>query len=400
VRASTIVMIGFAVLFGLLAVVLAQSWLNSTAEARMKSLEASKKPMTTQTIVVAGKPLRYGNELAAQSLREITWSDAELPKGAFSTISDVLKDGKRIVLTAIEPNEPVLSVKITGAGQRATLSALVGPGMKAVTIRVNDVDGVGGFVQPGDRVDVALTRQVDKENASTQVVLQNIRVLAVDQVADERNANGGRKVGDLEVDTVGHRSSLAGSISTLSLLLRKAGERHPRSRARHAQGSLQRRGRGRRPRLVHHGHGETRRGKGRLQRSCRENQGRHRDDGPGNRCTKSKKISGTVQTGGEVAVNNENRRRAAAIGRRHWEMGQTGRGPAQAREQGAAPRQAGCWHAWRCWHRRPTVARATVLRDQWRQAHPHRRRDRRQTEDLRIEDAFPMSRSAIRRSRM
>ena len=225
-RASTIVMIGFAVLFGLLAVVMAQSWLNSAAEARMKSLEASKKPMVTQTIVVAGKPLRYGNELAAQSLREITWSDAELPKGAFSTISDVLKDGKRIVLTAIEPNEPVLSVKITGAGQRATLSALVGPGMKAVTIRVNDVDGVGGFVQPGDRVDVALTLQVDKENASTQVVLQNIRVLAVDQVADERNANPAvAKSATLEVDTVGaQKLSLAGSIGTLSLLLRKAGE--------------------------------------------------------------------------------------------------------------------------------------------------------------------------------
>lgn len=225
-RASTIVMIGFAVLFGLLAVVLAQSWLNSTADARMKSLEASKKPMVTQTIVVAGKPLRYGNELTAQSLREIIWSDAELPNGAFAKISDVLKDGKRIVLTAIEPNEPVLSVKITGAGQRATLSALVGPGMKAVTIRINDVDGVGGFVLPGDRVDVSLTRQVDKENASTQVVLQNVRVLAVDQVADERNANPAvAKSATLEVDTAGaQKLSLAGSIGTLSLLLRKAGE--------------------------------------------------------------------------------------------------------------------------------------------------------------------------------
>ena len=225
-RASTIVMIGFAVLFGLLAVVLAQSWLNNTAEARMKSLEASKKPMASKSIVVAGKPLRYGNELTAQSLREITWSDAELPNGSFAKISDVLKDGKRIVLTAIEPNEPVLSVKITGAGQRATLSALVGPGMKAVTIRVNDVDGVAGFVLPGDRVDVALTRQVDKENASTQVVLQNVRVLAVDQVADERNANPAvAKSATLEVDTVAaQKLSLAGSIGTLSLLLRKAGE--------------------------------------------------------------------------------------------------------------------------------------------------------------------------------
>jgi pilus assembly protein CpaB len=219
-------MIGFAVLFGLLAVFLSQSWLNSAADARMRSIEASKRPLATQTIVVAAKSLRYGNELAAPSMREIAWPDGALPAGAFATIGDVLKDGKRIVLAAIEPNEPVLTVKITGPGQRATLSALVQPGMKAVTIRVNDVDGVGGFVLPGDHVDVALTRQVDKENASTQVVLQDVRVLAIDQSADQRTANAAvAKSATLEVDTVGaQKLGLAGSVGTLSLLLRKAGE--------------------------------------------------------------------------------------------------------------------------------------------------------------------------------
>ena len=90
------------------------------------------------------------------------------------------------MLTAIEANEPILASKITGAGQRATLSAVLQDGMKAVTIRVNDVEGVAGFVLPGDRVDVVLTRQQDKLVAAADVVLQNVRVLAVDQVADER----------------------------------------------------------------------------------------------------------------------------------------------------------------------------------------------------------------------
>jgi pilus assembly protein CpaB len=226
VRTSTIVMIGFAVLFGLLAVFIAQAWLNSQAEMRARSLDAQKKPLATKTIVVAAKPLRYGHELAAASLREIPWPEAALPAGASATISDLLSGGKRIVLSAIEVNEPVLSVKITGPGQRATLSALVQPGMKAVTIRVNDVDGVGGFVLPGDRVNIALTRQIDKENASTQVVLQNVRVLAIDQVADERVANPAvAKSVTLEVDTVGaQKLGLAGTIGTLSLMLRKAGE--------------------------------------------------------------------------------------------------------------------------------------------------------------------------------
>ncbi len=58
--------------------------------------------------------------------------------------------------------------------------------MKAVTIRVNDVDGVAGFVLPGDRVDILMTRQLEKTAATNDVVLQNARVLAIDQVADER----------------------------------------------------------------------------------------------------------------------------------------------------------------------------------------------------------------------
>ena len=66
VRISTIVMIGFAVLFGLLAVFIAQSWLNSQAEMRMRNLEANKKPIETQTIVVASKSLRFGAELNAR----------------------------------------------------------------------------------------------------------------------------------------------------------------------------------------------------------------------------------------------------------------------------------------------------------------------------------------------
>jgi pilus assembly protein CpaB len=226
VRSSTVIMIVIAVLFGVMAVFLAQSWLHSQAEIRARSMQASHRPPAAQTIVVAARPLRYGHQLAAESLREIPWPEGVLPQGAFATVPDVLKDGKRIVLTAIEPNEPVLTVKITGPGQRATLSSLVQDGYKAVTIRVNDVDGVGGFVLPGDRVDVALTRQVDKDNASTQVILQDVRVLAIDQVADERTSNPAvAKSVTLEVDTVAaQKLSLAGSIGTLSLMLRKAGE--------------------------------------------------------------------------------------------------------------------------------------------------------------------------------
>ena len=225
-RASTIVMIGFAVVFGLLAVFIAQAWLNNQASMQAKNFEANKKSVAMQTVVVAKQPLRFGTELTASMLQEEPWPVASMPAGAFTKISDVLHGGRRVVLTAIEPNEPVLSLKITGPGERATLSALVKPGMKAVTIRVNDVEGVGGFVLPGDRVDVVLTRQIEKGSASTEVVLQNTRVLAVDQSADERAAKAAvAKSVTLEVSTVeAQKVWLASSVGNLSLLLRKAGD--------------------------------------------------------------------------------------------------------------------------------------------------------------------------------
>ncbi len=225
-RTSTIVMIGFAVLFGLLAVFLAQTWLNNQADARMKSLEAQRKTAPPErTIVVANRPLRFGEELTATALREVPWPQDALPVGAFGKIAE-LTSAKRVVLMPIDVNEAILASKITGPGERATLSAMLHEGMKAVTIRVNDTEGVAGFVLPGDHVDIVLTRQTDKNMAVNDVVIQNARVLAVDQTADVRAEKPAVvKAVTLEVDVAdGQRLALASTVGTLSLMLRKAGE--------------------------------------------------------------------------------------------------------------------------------------------------------------------------------
>jgi pilus assembly protein CpaB len=220
-------MIGFAVLFGLLAVFLAQTWLNNQADARMRNFEAQRKvPAPERTIVVANRPLRFGDELNATALREMPWPQDALPAGAFGKIAD-LTAGKRVVLMPVDVNEAILASKITGPGQRATLSAVLGEGMKAVTVRVNDVEGVAGFVLPGDHVDVLLTRQGEKNMAITDVVIENARVLAIDQLADERTDKPSVvKAVTLEVGiTDGQKVALASTVGTLSLLLSKAGER-------------------------------------------------------------------------------------------------------------------------------------------------------------------------------
>ncbi len=159
------------------------------------------------------------------SLREVPWPQDALPAGAFGKIAD-LTAGKRIVLMPIDVNEAILATKITGPGQRATLSAVLEPGMKAVTVRVNDVEGVAGFVLPGDHVDVLLTRQGEKNMAVTDVVVEDVRVLAIDQLADERTDKPSVvKAVTLEVNvTDGQKVALAATVGTLSLLLRKAGE--------------------------------------------------------------------------------------------------------------------------------------------------------------------------------
>ncbi len=219
-------MIAFAVVFGLLAVFLANAWLNNRADEARRSLEAQRKAAPpTHTIVVARRALRFGDVLGALSLREMPWPEDSIPAGAFAKAAD-LTATKRIVLTPIEVNEPILASKITGTGQRATLSAMLGDGMKAVTIRVNDVEGVAGFTQPGDHVDVVLTRPGERKTSVNDVILQNVRVLAVDQLADQTSEKPlVVKAVTLEVDeTGGQKLALASQVGSLSLLLRKAGE--------------------------------------------------------------------------------------------------------------------------------------------------------------------------------
>jgi pilus assembly protein CpaB len=132
----------------------------------------------------------------------------------------------------MEPNEPVLQAKITGSGQRATLSALLDDGMGAVTIQVDEVVGLAGLVLPGDRVDVFATQAaaagIDGSGgaAFNDRVLQNVRVLAVGQLADERTDKPSvvRAV-TIEVTANGaQKIALAARTGSLSLMLRKAGD--------------------------------------------------------------------------------------------------------------------------------------------------------------------------------
>jgi pilus assembly protein CpaB len=138
---------------------------------------------------------------------------------------------RRVALLPIGINEPILAAKISAEGQGASIAALLPDGMRAASVAINDVSGVAGFVQPNDTVDVLVTRMLPGGAGNSQVtdvLLQNVRVIAIDQQA--KNADGTPKVAKtatLEVNPVdAQKLVLAQTVGTLSLVLRKPGEQN------------------------------------------------------------------------------------------------------------------------------------------------------------------------------
>ncbi|HKS86479.1 MAG TPA: Flp pilus assembly protein CpaB [Pseudolabrys sp.] len=210
-----------AIVMGGVAAFLARNWLETHARSY-----AATQPVGN--IVVAAKPLAFGAILTADDVIEVPWAAKTFPDGAFVTKDSLLKDGRRVVLSPLAPHEPVLRSKVTEPGQRGTLSALLEKGLRAVTIRVDDVRGVAGFILPGDYVDVVLIAEAGaarRENYS-EILLQHVKVLAIDQLASEQQEHPTvAKAVTIEVTPEqAQKVLLATNIGKLSLILRRPAE--------------------------------------------------------------------------------------------------------------------------------------------------------------------------------
>src|SRR5947207_9548665 len=180
-RKGNLFILLLAIAMGGVAAYLAREWI---------AAHAHPPPARNGTVVVAAVPLSFGTTLNRENVTEIPWASGNMPDGAYTTRDELFKDGRRVALAPLQRNELILKTKGTGPGQRASLSALLDEGKRAVTVRVDDVRGVAGFVLPGDRVDVVLIRSVPgpsgaRENIS-DVLLQHVKVLAVDQLPNEQ----------------------------------------------------------------------------------------------------------------------------------------------------------------------------------------------------------------------
>ena len=183
-RRQTIIILGIAALLGLVAVYLTNIYLLGA--------EKQQKAQATETlrVAVARVPLSFGTQVTADKVRFVNWPRDSLPAGAFNTIEQLTPTGNvHVALRPMEAGEPILKSKLSGEGGRATLSAILPADMRAVAIRISDVAGVAGFVLPGDRVDVIITRNVGEGSDNAQqvsdVLLQDVRVIAIDQDAND-----------------------------------------------------------------------------------------------------------------------------------------------------------------------------------------------------------------------
>jgi pilus assembly protein CpaB len=233
-RTGTVVSLGASAMLGVGALIVAKLWLPQSARGPQSKADAAA--VATVPVVVASADIPYGGKLDAAHLMIERLPVGTAPKGAYSATAQIIsqKDGPPIALTPIVAHEPILPAKLSGAGARPTLAAVVGDGLRAYTIGVSDVAGGGGHVLPGDRVDVILTcnlNDFDSKNADkgkrliSGLVLQDVRVLGMDLNADPTSTTAAvAHTATLEVAPQdAEKLALAATAGALSLALRRTG---------------------------------------------------------------------------------------------------------------------------------------------------------------------------------
>jgi len=184
-NARTIATLAVAILLGLVAVVLVRNYLGSARPAN-----PAQTALATRPVVVAAQPIERGVALQAPLLKVVNYPADAVPADAFVSISQLTPPASqgRLALRSLAANEPVLAASISGPGGKLNLSTVVSPGMRAISLRSSDVAGVAGFVLPGDRVDILLTRAVgtkDEVTTVTQALAEDVLVLGVDQLSSQ-----------------------------------------------------------------------------------------------------------------------------------------------------------------------------------------------------------------------
>ncbi|MFZ4874023.1 Flp pilus assembly protein CpaB [Janthinobacterium sp. Mn2066] len=216
-----ITMMAFAVILAFVAVIVAARWINAQASGN------------TNKVAVALVDISLGARISPEMVRMVDWPANALPPGA---INDAKLLDARVTRTSIQHGEAILDSKLAPPGTQGGLSAVVGEGKRAMTVRVNDVVGVAGFALPGNYVDILVNTQDDmakngsgRDPSISKIVLERILVLAIAQESN-RDDTKPKVVNAVTLELTPEQAEkldLARSVGTLSLVLRNQIEDKP-----------------------------------------------------------------------------------------------------------------------------------------------------------------------------
>jgi len=184
---------------------------------------AIEEPQTA-TVLIARSNIDFGAPLESHMIGTQEWPRGSIPAGAFTSLDQIVAqrgEEPRRAKTRLFAGELLLRSKISDFGEKVTIVQRLGENTRAMAIKVNAETAVGGFVTPGDNVDVVLT-QGRGEMLRAVTILQNIRVIGVDQQAEESsdNPNVARTITVEVTPEQGQKLALAQQAGTLSLTLR------------------------------------------------------------------------------------------------------------------------------------------------------------------------------------
>ncbi len=188
--------------------------------------ELQKPKVQVRNIVVAATNLMPGTRLDRTNIKISQWPEDLVPDGTFNNIDTL---DQRIVNTPIVKNEPVLVNKMAAMGSSAGFSSLIPPGKRAMTVSVDMFSGVSGFILPNTRVDVLMTVSTisRREDSTTRIILEDVRVLAVDQTTqtNENDPITVKSVTLLVTPQQAEKLALASTEGRLVLTLRNTSDR-------------------------------------------------------------------------------------------------------------------------------------------------------------------------------
>jgi pilus assembly protein CpaB len=180
--------------------------------------------MKTKAVVVAAADLELGRALTPDDVQIVQYPEGSVPDGSFTAADGLMGRG---VISPIVRNEPILTGKLATIEAGAGLPPIIPPGMRAVSVRVNDVVGVAGYVLPGTRVDVVatLTPTLNQTDVTSKVVLTNVQVLTSGTKIEQTGGDKGKPV-EVSVVTLlvdpsqAERLALASTEGKIQLALR------------------------------------------------------------------------------------------------------------------------------------------------------------------------------------